>query len=484
MKYYKINPQILFRHYGDFGYLTDNRNFGYNFLNEEFVLGDEIISETGADIVSCLKKEPLSINDILNSVYRIFGYENGLEHDVIEFLELLCSKGFIISGSTEEECANGRFEFKVLTNESRNQEKGNSPIETQTFLSKRFGDNPFPTSIHVEIASECNERCVHCYIPHEFKSDLIDDGLFLEILHQARKMNLLHITISGGEPMLHPHFIDFLRECRINDMSVNVLSNLTLLNDEMVAEMKLNPLLSVQTSVYSMIPDIHDGITHKKNSLNRTLSSIVKLIENRIPVQISCPILKVNHDSYKDVQRWAVDHNISVGIDFSIIARYNHNQENLGCRLSYEELEHIISEKIINDSEYIEDLKKEITENKRKTEDSYICSICNSSICIGPSGNVFPCVGWTNKVVGNIVNNSLYDIWIQSDEVKRLRTIRLKDFIECKGCNFKEYCTICMVRNSNESPTGNPFELSRYFCNIAKIKKELHNKNCSNLKRK
>ena len=52
--------------------------------------------------------------------------------------------------------------------------------------------------------------------------------------------------------MLHPHFIDFLRECRINDMSVNVLSNLTLLNDEMVAEMKLNPLLSVQTSVYSM----------------------------------------------------------------------------------------------------------------------------------------------------------------------------------------------------------------------------------------
>ncbi len=28
MKYYKINPQILFRHYGDFGYLTDNRNFG------------------------------------------------------------------------------------------------------------------------------------------------------------------------------------------------------------------------------------------------------------------------------------------------------------------------------------------------------------------------------------------------------------------------------------------------------------------------
>lgn len=90
------------------------------------------------------------------------------------------------------------------------------------------------------------------------------------------------------------------------------------------------------------------------------------MIENRIPVQISCPILKVNYDSYKDVQRWAVDHNISVGIDFSIIARYNHNQENLGCRLSYEELEHIISEKIINDSEYIEDLKRKLQKTREK----------------------------------------------------------------------------------------------------------------------
>ena len=52
-------------------------------------------------------------------------------------------------------------------------------------------------------------------------------------------------------------------------------------------------------------------------------------------------------------------------LDFSIIARYNHNQENLGCRLSYEELEHIISEKIINDSECIEDLKNG---NYRKQE--------------------------------------------------------------------------------------------------------------------
>lgn len=32
---------------------------------------------------------------------------------------------------------------------------------------------------------------------------------------------------------------------------------------------------------------------------------------------------------------------------------------------------------------------------------------------------------------------------------------------------------MCMVRNANESPLGNPLAVNEYFCNIAKINKEL-----------
>lgn len=98
MKYYRINQQVIFRHLGDFGYLTDNRNFGYTLLGNNYTLGDEIISETGADIISCLKKTPLSIDEIINEVIKIFEPEAELRSNVIEFLELLCSKGFIIRG--------------------------------------------------------------------------------------------------------------------------------------------------------------------------------------------------------------------------------------------------------------------------------------------------------------------------------------------------------------------------------------------------
>lgn len=230
MEYYKINSQVLFRNYGDFGYLTDNRNFGYNFSDIDFVLGDIIVSESGASIISCLEKYPLSIGEITRRASQIFGPDINYNNEIVEFLDQISSKGFIIKGKTLEKCKYGKPTFRKADKISNvySVKMPNEPIETQSFLAKYFGDKPFPTSIHVEIASECNERCIHCYIPHELKTDLMDDSLFYEILDQSREMKLLHITISGGEPFLHPHIVDFLKRCREYDMSVNVLTNLTL----------------------------------------------------------------------------------------------------------------------------------------------------------------------------------------------------------------------------------------------------------------
>lgn len=479
MKYYKISSQVLFRNYGDFGYLTDNRNFGYNFSGVDFILGDEIVSETGADILSCLEKRPLSINEITSRVEKLFEQNRNLRNEVVEFLDLLSSKGFIIKGESFDECRNcGNVcnkETDIVENQNFNKITSDS-IDTQSFLIKYFGNKPFPTSIHLEIVSECNERCIHCYIPHELKTELMDKSLFNSILDQSRNMNLLHITISGGEPMLHPHFINFLKICRKYDMSVNVLSNLTLLNDNIIDEMKKNPLLSVQTSIYSMEPKTHDSITRHKGSLNVTIESVKKLIQSHIPVQINCPIMKVNFDSYISVLEWASANNISASADYSIIAKFDHHNDNLSCRLTNNELKQVILDKLSNELSY-NDIKKEISDNMKKTSDDYVCSICKSSICVGPTGNVYPCVGWSNKIVGNLQNNVLKDIWLKSEKVKSLQSIKRKDFVECRTCDQKDYCTICMARNSNESAIGNPFEVSKYFCNIAKIMKQLYEKN-------
>ena len=106
MKYYQIKPDVIFRNYGDFGYITDNRNFGYHFSNTSYVLGDKIVSESGAVLLSCLEKKPLSLHEIVDRAMNEFVDVdiNLLRCDVEALLQSLSEAGFIITGESEDEC--------------------------------------------------------------------------------------------------------------------------------------------------------------------------------------------------------------------------------------------------------------------------------------------------------------------------------------------------------------------------------------------
>ena len=92
----------------------------------------------------------------------------------------------------------------------------------------------------------------------------MDLVLFDEILQQCIEMRVLNITISGGEPMMNPNLIKILEKCRDANFSINLLTNLNLLSDDLLEVIVSNPLLSVQTSLYSMDEEIHDSITNRK----------------------------------------------------------------------------------------------------------------------------------------------------------------------------------------------------------------------------
>lgn len=487
--YFKQKSNVIFRNYNSFGYITDNRNFGYKQLNNsENYIGDKILSESGAVFLSALGRKPQTLDELTLKINKQFPDVDikRIKYDIKEFYCMLEKEGFIVSGNTLEECNDKDEKFSYKKIKTEKIQNFSSPIintikPTQEFFSEYFEGKPQLTNLHIEITSRCNERCIHCYIPHDSKVSQIEPNLFYEVLEQGKKLNLIHLTISGGEPMLHKNFCNFLRKCREYDFSVNVLSNLTLLDDEIIKEMKENPLLSVQTSLYSINSNIHDEITQLKGSCKKTKDSILKLIENDIPLQISCPIIKQNKDCYNDVIKWANNNGIYAGDDYIIIARYNHTTQNLSCRLSIKEIEELINNKAVNDPRYFDEIEKEAEKNKNNTPEDFICSVCESSICIGDNGNVYPCAGWQDYIVGNIKENSLKDIWDNSEKIKYLRNLRKKDFQECLKCPDKEYCTMCMVRNANESPEGDPLAVNEYFCDIVRLNKKTLIKHRNNI---
>ncbi|MDR0304844.1 MAG: radical SAM protein [Chitinispirillales bacterium] len=478
--FFKQKSDVIYRNYEKFGYITDNRNYGYRQKN---VIGDKIVSQSGAVFLSVLSRKPQTLDELAGKIiekYVDVDIET-IKSDAKEFYNMLEQDGFIVSGETLQECDKKDIVFSYKALEPEFIKKDISPIimrtekSTQEFLNEYFKDRPILTSLHVEITSKCNERCVHCYIPHENKINDIEPELFYNILAQCKEMGLLNLTLSGGEPMMHRNFCEFLRKCKEYDFSVNVLSNLISLNDEIIAEMRANRLLSVQVSLYSMNSEIHDEITKVKGSFEKTKNAILKLIENDIPLQINCPIMKQNKNCYIEVLNWAKEHKINAGNDYVMIARYDHTTQNLNNRLSLDEVGKIINNIIENDTEYQEKMKKEdvVEEEKRDISNDVVCSICNSSICIADNGNVYPCAGWQDYVVGNVKEKSLKEIWNNSEKVLYLRNLHKKDFPKCIKCPDKDFCVMCMVRNANEHQQGNPLEINKHFCKVVKLNKKI-----------
>lgn len=465
--YYKIRNDVLFRQYSGFGYLSDNSEFGYQFLNDNHLHpGERYVSESGAVMLSTLDKEPRFIDDIVDELMQIFIEvdRDELKHDTMEFFDGLKDQGFLSSGETDDSCQDHAL-FKITGMDNNDNE--NPAYGTESCGKGVIRPNDFLRSIHFEIASACNERCVHCYIPHECKTKTIDSGLFYKILEAGRKLNIIHVTLSGGEPLLHQDFVHFLEKCRDLDLSVNVLSNLTLLTDSIITEMIKNPLLSVQTSIYSMDSSVHDSITHLEGSLEKTKTAVLRLADAGIPVQISCPIMKQNKNSFQDVIRWGKKYNIAVAVEPIIFASYDHIGDNLANRISLDDLGSVLDKQLPEG--YAELMREAAIEKESLTEDNPICSICRYSFCVSAEGNMFPCAGWQTNILGDLNSESLQDVWELSPKIQNLRKIKRKDFLNCVKCKDRGYCTVCMMCNANENPDGNVFQINEFRCKAAEI---------------
>ena len=88
--------------------------------------------------------------------------------------------------------------------------------------------------IYIEITNKCNLNCSFC-VPHKRAFKDMSKEEYLRILEQIKtytKYIYLHVK---GEPMLHPHFKDFVKIAYDNGFFVNITTNGTKLKENIDA---------------------------------------------------------------------------------------------------------------------------------------------------------------------------------------------------------------------------------------------------------
>lgn len=457
--YFALKTDCYFRRYGDIGYICRP------------IIGlEDVVDNCGAFFLEQLTYMPKDVNEIAKDLCNSFygATIDELKKDAIEFFLKLKNDEFINSGENIDEFENIGFDYSTLKGRVKvkniNSDLGQS---SAIYLDKYSKEKPFLQTFHIELTSKCNERCIHCYIPHEKKDINIEKDLMLKVLNQCKKMGVMTVIFSGGEPMLHPHFCEFLRYAKDLDFNVTILTNLTLLNDEIIEVLKYKHASCVNVSLYSMNSEVHDSITTIKGSYEKTKNNILKLIDNNIPVQINCPIMKQNRDSFSDVIRWGQANKCAVVTDYVIMARSDRTTDNLENRLTKNDLRGVIEQ--IAQNNYI--FKANI-ENEKPFEavpEGRVCGVGLSTLCMVATGLVYPCAGWQQYVCGDINRVSLQEIWNNSPQIEYLRKLRLKDFKKCVRCKDYKYCLMCVSRNYNESRNQSMFDIPQITCDAAKI---------------
>jgi radical SAM protein with 4Fe4S-binding SPASM domain len=296
-----------------------------------------------------------------------------------------------------------------------------------------------PLAVQLDLTYRCNERCVHCYLDHDDKGEMI----FAEIdrvLTEMAAAGVFHLTLSGGEPLLRKDFFAIVRRARELSFNVKLKTNAILIREDEASALRELAIDNIQISIYSHRAGIHDSITRVRGSLERSLNAARFLTAQGLRVNLANVLMKQNAGDYLEVQSLANEIGAGFTLDPTITPHLNGDRALLGLNLSSEDLR-----KVLRDARIRGNSIDSCTPPALPTEtalDGFPCSAGHSTCYISPYGEVYPCVQFPLPS-GNVRRQSFIEIWRKSSQLKEVRSIRLRDLPTCSTCVHATSCTRC-----------------------------------------
>ena len=155
-----------------------------------------------------------------------------------------------------------------------------------------------PLQLEFRIVEYCNLRCKYCYAM-PFTGDMINTCDFRRIVDEAEEMRIFEIYLAGGEPVLHPHFLEFLEYVMSKPFSVDILTNGTRVTKEVALQIrnlieKYGKPVNVQVSLDSVDPRINDAV---RGGTELTRRGIENLLSSGVVPSIGCVVTSENVSS-------------------------------------------------------------------------------------------------------------------------------------------------------------------------------------------
>jgi MoaA/NifB/PqqE/SkfB family radical SAM enzyme len=120
--------------------------------------------------------------------------------------------------------------------------------------ARAFTSTDHPVLAHIIPVRRCNLACTYCNEFDDFSKPVAADEMFRRI-DKLGELGTSVVTISGGEPLLHPELDDVISRIRRNGMIAGLITNGYLLVAERIQRLNRAGLEWLQISIDNVNPD-------------------------------------------------------------------------------------------------------------------------------------------------------------------------------------------------------------------------------------
>ena len=149
-------------------------------------------------------------------------------------------------------------------------------MQIASYIGKHMlkGRRRFPLVTMIEILEQCNLRCDGCGRIREYKEDLDKKLSIDETVSVAEESGAPVVTITGGEPLLHPQVSSIVDNLIERGFYIYLCTNGLLLED------KLSSFTKSEKLAFAIHLDgteeVHDGFTNNPGTYKTAMSALKK----------------------------------------------------------------------------------------------------------------------------------------------------------------------------------------------------------------
>jgi radical SAM protein with 4Fe4S-binding SPASM domain len=296
-----------------------------------------------------------------------------------------------------------------------------------------------PMSVQLDLTYRCNERCVHCYLDHDDHGEMTTAEI-KHLLDEMAEAGVFMLTLSGGEIFLRKDFFEILEHARRLTFCIKLKTNAIMIGKHEAARIRDLGVESIQISIYSHRPEVHDAITLVPGSLKRSLDAIRFLKSQGLKVIIANVLMVQNMEDYEGVRALADELGVASVLDPTVTPMMDGDRSTLNLGVDNTALQSLFrNESLVGDVEEFCALPPRPGEDELQ---SLPCSAGHTACYVSPYGDFYPCVQFP-LTCGNVRQQPFLDIWQNSEQLKEVRSIRVKDLTGCSQCTHVTNCTRC-----------------------------------------